>query len=165
MWSGLQIKWLISIQKCKIALKCVKYLNFFWKLHLFISLSKKVREKGIQMESLVSIHFDSNFECKMFWWWIDDNLFLQNGWTMKAVKPYLSRSHCQTFQISGAPRRGFEPAKNLSFGLVGWSCAVVIATTLWWCCVRSVLKDIWVIKGNIITVLELWNFREFVGRK
>ena len=95
MWSGLQIKWLISIQKCKIALKCVKYLNFFWKLHLFKSLSKKVREKGTQMECLVSIHFDSNFECKMFWWWIDDNLFLQNGWTMKAVKPYLSRSHCQ----------------------------------------------------------------------
>ena len=41
--------------------------------------------------------------------------------------------HCQRsspLQISDTPRAGFEPAQNLSSGLVEWSCAVVITTTL-----------------------------------
>ena len=44
-----------------------------------------------------------------------------------------SRDHCQRSspsQISGTPRAGFEPAQNLSSGLVEWSCAVVITTSL-----------------------------------
>ena len=44
-----------------------------------------------------------------------------------------SRYHCQrssTSQISNTPRAGFEPAQNLSWGLVEWSCAAVITTTL-----------------------------------
>ena len=43
-----------------------------------------------------------------------------------------SRNHCQRSspsRISDMPRTGFEPAQNLSLGLVGWSCAVVITTT------------------------------------
>ena len=32
-------------------------------------------------------------------------------------------------RISNMPRAGFEPAQNLSSGLVEWSCAVVITTT------------------------------------
>ena len=40
-----------------------------------------------------------------------------------------SRDHCQRSsptRISDTPRAGFEPAENLSSGLVEWSCAVVI---------------------------------------
>ena len=51
-----------------------------------------------------------------------------------------SRDHCQRSspsRISGTPRTGFEPAQNLSSGLVEWSCVVVIITTprrhLWPC--------------------------------
>ena len=43
-----------------------------------------------------------------------------------------SRDHCQRSspsRISDTPRVGFEPAQNLSSGLVEWSCAVVITTT------------------------------------
>ena len=43
-----------------------------------------------------------------------------------------SRDHCQRSspsQISNTPQAGFEPAQNLSSGLVEWSCAVVITTT------------------------------------
>ena len=43
-----------------------------------------------------------------------------------------SRDHCQISspsRISHTPRAGFEPAQNLSSGLVEWSCAVVITTT------------------------------------
>ena len=35
-----------------------------------------------------------------------------------------------TIENSGTPRAGFEPEQNLSPGLVEWSCAVVITTTL-----------------------------------
>ena len=43
-----------------------------------------------------------------------------------------SPDHCQRSspsQISDTPRAGFEPAQNLSSGIVEWSCAVVITTT------------------------------------
>ena len=43
-----------------------------------------------------------------------------------------SRDHCQRSspsRFSNTPRAGFEPAQNLSSGLVEWSCAVVITTT------------------------------------
>ena len=43
-----------------------------------------------------------------------------------------SQEHCQRSSpslISDTPRAGFEPAQNLSSGLVEWSCAVVITTT------------------------------------
>ena len=48
-----------------------------------------------------------------------------------------SRNHCQRSphhrespsRISDMPRAGFEPAQNLSSGLVERSCAVVITTT------------------------------------
>ena len=45
-----------------------------------------------------------------------------------------SRDHCHRSspsRISDKPRAGFEPAQNLSSGLVEWSCAVVITTTPW----------------------------------
>ena len=50
----------------------------------------------------------------------------------KAFSLISSRDHCQRFsplRISDMPRAGFEPAQNLSSGLVKWSCAVVITTT------------------------------------
>ena len=50
----------------------------------------------------------------------------------KAFSLISSQDHCQRSspsQFSNTPRAGFEPAQNLSSGLVEWSCAVVITTT------------------------------------
>ena len=50
----------------------------------------------------------------------------------KAFSLISSRDHCQRSSpswISDTPRAGFEPAQNLSSGLVEWNCAVVITTT------------------------------------
>ena len=50
----------------------------------------------------------------------------------KAFSLISSQDHCQRsspLQISDMPQAGFEPAQNLSLGLVEWSCAVVITTT------------------------------------
>ena len=50
----------------------------------------------------------------------------------KAFSLISSRYHCQRSSpswISDTSRAGFEPAQNLSSGLVEWSCAVVITTT------------------------------------
>ena len=50
----------------------------------------------------------------------------------KAFSLISSRVHCQRSspsRISDTPRAGFEPAQNLSSGLLEWSCAVVITTT------------------------------------
>ena len=47
----------------------------------------------------------------------------------KAFSLLSSRDHCQKSSpswISDTPRAGFEPAQNLTSGLVEWSCAVVI---------------------------------------
>ena len=49
----------------------------------------------------------------------------------KAFNLISSRDHCQRSspsQIFDTPRAGFEPAQNLSSGLIEWSCAVVINT-------------------------------------
>ena len=70
-----------------------------------------------------------------WWWW---------GWLWIIFVVWLtderhsfpglisSRDHCHRSspsRISDTPRAGFEPAQNLSSGLVEWSCAVVITTT------------------------------------
>ena len=50
----------------------------------------------------------------------------------KAFSLISSRDHCQRSspsRISNTPRAGFEPAQNLSSGLVEWSYAVEITTT------------------------------------
>ena len=50
----------------------------------------------------------------------------------KAFSLIFSRDHCQRSspsRISDTPRAGFEPAQNLSSGLVEWSCVAVITTT------------------------------------
>ena len=50
----------------------------------------------------------------------------------KAFSLISSQDHCQRSspsRISNPPRAGFEPAQNLSLGLVEWSCAVVITAT------------------------------------
>ena len=50
----------------------------------------------------------------------------------KAFSLISSRDHCQwssPSRISDMLRAGFEPAQNLSSGLIEWSCAVVITTT------------------------------------
>ena len=50
----------------------------------------------------------------------------------KAFNVISSRDHCQRSspsRISDKPRARFEPAQNLSSGLVEWSCSVVITTT------------------------------------
>ena len=50
----------------------------------------------------------------------------------KAFSLISSRDHCQRSspsRISDTPPAGFEPAQNLSSGLIEWSCAIVITTT------------------------------------
>ena len=52
----------------------------------------------------------------------------------KAFSLISSWDHCQRSspsRISDMPQAGFEPAQNLSSGLVEWSCTVVITTTPW----------------------------------
>ena len=51
----------------------------------------------------------------------------------KAFSRISSWDHCQRSSPSGnsdTPRAEFEPAQNMSLGLVGWSCVVMITTTL-----------------------------------
>ena len=63
--------------------------------------------------------------------WIDEFFCGMVDW-QKAFSLISSWGHCQRSspsRISNTPRAGFEPAQNLSSGLVEWSCAVVITTT------------------------------------
>ena len=52
----------------------------------------------------------------------------------KVISLISSRDHCQRYspsRISDTPRAGFQPAQDLSSGLVEWSCAVFITTAPW----------------------------------
>ena len=63
-------------------------------------------------------------------WW--KNCFCGIVDQRKAFSLISSRDHCQRSspsRISDMPQAGFQPAQNLSSGLVEWSCAVVITTT------------------------------------
>ena len=60
-----------------------------------------------------------------WWWWIVFAEWLTDKRRFSLIS---SRDHCQRSSpswISDTPRAGFEPAQNLSSGLVEWSCAVV----------------------------------------
>ena len=51
----------------------------------------------------------------------------------KAFTLISSQDHCQRSSplwISDTPQAGFEPAQNLSSGLVEWSCAVILISSL-----------------------------------
>ena len=51
----------------------------------------------------------------------------------KAFSLISNRDHCQISspsRISDTPWEGFEPAQNLSSGLVEWGCAIVIMATV-----------------------------------
>ena len=76
----------------------------------------------------------------------------------KAFSLISSRDHCQRSslpRISDTPRAGFEPAQNLSSGLVEWSCAVVITTTPR----RKVLRN-WNIISKTSIELEIQLYAE-----
>ena len=65
-----------------------------------------------------------------WWWWI---VFCGMVDWLKAISLISSRVHCHRSSpslMSDTPRDGFEPAQNLTSGLVEWSCAVVITTML-----------------------------------
>ena len=50
----------------------------------------------------------------------------------KAFSLISSQDHCQRswpLWVSDMPQAGFEPAQNLSSGLVVWNCLIVITTT------------------------------------
>ena len=67
------------------------------------------------------------------WRWWMMNYFCGMVDQRKMFSLISSWDHCQRsspWWISNMPRAGFEPAQNLSSGLVEWSCAVVITTTL-----------------------------------
>ena len=60
------------------------------------------------------------------------NFFCGMADRRKAFRLISSRDHCQRSShlwISDTLRAGFEPAQNLSSGLVEWSCTVVITAT------------------------------------
>ena len=62
----------------------------------------------------------------------DDELFCGMVDQQKAISLISSRDHCQRSspsRISDTPRAGFEPAQNLTSGLVEWSCAVKMSIT------------------------------------
>ena len=62
----------------------------------------------------------------------DDDFFCGMVDRQKAFGLISSRGNCQRSSpswISNMPRAGFEPAQNLSSGLIEWTCAVVIITT------------------------------------
>ena len=76
-----------------------------------------------------------NFRTNWWWWWW---WWWWSWWWWRIVFVVCfysltsSWDHCQKSspsRISDTPRAAFEPAQNLSSGLVEWSCAVVRTTT------------------------------------
>ena len=67
-----------------------------------------------------------------WWWWMMMNCSCGMVERRKTFSVISSRDHyhrSSPSRVPDTPRAGFEPAQNLSSGLVEWSCAVVITTT------------------------------------
>ena len=70
-----------------------------------------------------------------------------------------SRNHCQRSsptQISDTRRAGFEPAQNLSSGLVEWRCAVVITWIFQCFAPLTLIRETCSSTYQCIKVLTLW---------
>ena len=96
--------------------------------HDYLDKRKKIFRKDLQ--SVLVFRVDDNDDDD------DDDMMMNCFCGMvdrrKAFSLISSRDHCQRSspsRISDTPRAWFEPAQNLSSGLVEWSCAVVITTT------------------------------------
>ena len=92
----------------------------------------------------------------------DEELLLWYGWPMKGVNLVSSQDHCQRsspFPISDKLQAGFEPAQDLSSGLVEWSCAVVIITTPRYYCM-IVFSIIFL---SIISLMQSVNGAQFLN--
>ena len=81
-----------------------------------------------------------------------------------------SQDHCQRsspLRIFDMLRAGFEPAQNLSSGLVGWSCTVVITTTPWLIlfkqshCIQLCYRLILVYYGTLDSLLSFLHYKKF----
>ena len=84
----------------------------------------------IKNESIQSFCWKSHFSTMIMKM---DELFLWFGDRRKAFSLISNWDHCQRsspLSISDTPRAGFDPAQNLSSGLLDWSCAVVILLLL-----------------------------------
>ena len=80
---------------------------------------------------------DTSYVCMMMMIMTVMNCFCAMVDQWKAFSLISSWDHCQRSspsRISDTPRAGFEPAQNLSSGLVEWSCAVVITAIPWTNC-------------------------------
>ena len=73
------------------------------------------------------------FHSRKLWWMMKMmNCFCDMVGQRKAFSLISRRDHCQwssPSRISDTPQAGFEPAQDLSSGLVEWSCTVVINTS------------------------------------
>ena len=81
---------------------------------------------------LISLHHGCIYEKMMMMMMMIMNCLCGMVDRRKAFNLISSRDHCQRFspsRISDTPRAVFEPAQNLSSGLVEWSCTAVITTT------------------------------------
>ena len=97
-------------------------MGFFFKRRFPFSHMLRPFQDGFLFGEATSSHF---FTVMM-------NCFCSIVDRRKAFSLISSRGHCQRSspsRISDMPQAGFQPAQNLSSGLVEWSCAVVITTT------------------------------------
>ena len=118
-WKKLKHKW--NLVRCFL-LHSTKFQYFFvdskvnCQIHMITDMFKNISKEYLIKMMMIMICF-----CGMVDW-------------RKAFSLISSRDHCQRsspLRISDTPWAGFEPAQNLSSGLVEWSCAVVITTTPW----------------------------------
>ena len=107
--------------------------NFIWRYFFPVSILKRV-----QFYYLIVRNWRSHWLFKFSFGNIavDPSMMMMNCFCgmvdrRRAFSLISSRDHCQrssSSRISDTPRAEFEPAQNLSSGLVEWSCAVVISS-------------------------------------
>ena len=116
------------------------FSDLVWSLALEFLLHFCNSNNGIIIKALLVILWSwlqsthSSIKRVHSWnWWMTMNYFCGMVDRRKVFSLISSQDHCQRFspsRISDTPRAGFERAQNLSWGLVEWSCAVLITITV-----------------------------------
>ena len=107
-----------------------RYTNADFKLCLYVWVHIKIMHEYTENFIFWILRILELFTGKVWWWWWWWIVFVV--WLTDERRSLISsRDHCQRSspsRISNPPRAGFDPAQNLSWGLLEWSCAVVITT-------------------------------------
>ena len=119
-----------NVIRCSILRLWVGYFSYF-KFAQFREMKLVLQfVQDLQFKTVMSWNSQRKKECIFWWWWWIVFVVWLTDERRLALFPAGTIVRDLHHRESPTRRAGFEPAQNLSLGLVEWSCAVVMTTLI-----------------------------------